>query len=166
MLAAIHRLSDHREASLGILLLGPAGHAVARVIKFYLIFGIWHTFLSFSTEIIVSKCEIGQLRQGANLFSHKPCQPVVPNSQFLYAAELQEGLWEGTNKHIVAHIKNLQISKVSNLRREAATKLVVHENNLIQIFHVPNASWYATSEVVEPKIHHRNRGVAQGVWNY
>lgn len=61
---------------------------------------------------------------------------------------------------IEAHVKNSHLLEHPDLRRQASSEIVVHENDLVEgLAHLSDAAWNAPSKVVVRKDKNRNRRV-------
>lgn len=85
--------------------------------------------------------------------------------QALNILQARHAIGQDTCECVAAGIKDCYIAKHPDFCWEATTKAIVREDNLVQVHHLANAVWNATSEFVVCKCHNRNSGFAYCLWD-
>lgn len=84
------------------------------------------------------------------------------NIELLQALHLTNGGRQRSLKMIKTDIKDGKVFKFSDLGRQTAGEVIIHENNFIEgITHVTNAGRNAASQIIISKYQDRNRGVSE-----
>lgn len=82
--------------------------------------------------------------------------------QLLHLLQTADFRWQRPLQTVEAHIKHRQLLQQPNLRRQAPSQIVIHQNQLIQcLAHLPDTSRNTTAEVVVSQNQNGNRRVSQ-----
>lgn len=138
VLATIYRLSHHWEATLRRPLVRPSGQAVFCIIQLNHPFTRRHTSLSLAIEVVVGVGEIYQFAQLTHTLGHKPSKLVFPNVDLLQTLQPREARRQRAHELVVTRIKHCHVFQGPNFLREATAQIIVQEDDLVQVLHVPD----------------------------
>lgn len=103
------------------------------------------------------------MRQHTNASWNLTREQVMRHIELLQANGVSNCVRYGTKKLIKADVEHRQVLQKPNLRRQARSECVVHQNDLVQVGHVPQARRNAAVEPVVGEDDDGDRRVAEVV---
>lgn len=125
-------------------LCGPRWYAIAPVVEGR----EGQTRRRFTREEVIRIGEIFEPRKLADSGWNRTSKEVVRHIELLQTTHASEGIRQWPHQLVKAQIQHSQVLQQPYLSWNTRSETIVHEDNLIQIGHVAEASWYAAMESV------------------